>query len=87
MNNTTLRSRRAFIGAAGAGLMGAAVASAAPADNSLVSAVDDRADLELIRRMVQIPSFSREETPLAKFLVEQMKALGLDAQLQELVKR
>jgi len=63
--------------------MGAAVASAAPADNSLVSAVDDRADLELIRRMVQIPSFSREETPLAKFLVEQMKALGLDAQLQE----
>src|SRR5579864_6904847 len=85
MSNTNTTSRRAFLETVGAGVVGAAVAaSAAPADDkALLSAVNDEADLELIKRMVQIASFSRQETPLARFLVDYMKGLGLETELQE----
>ena len=78
MTDSERSSRRRFLGTVAAGVAG--MASAATADDkALLGAVDDAADLELIRRMVQISSFSRQETPLARFLVDYMKGLGLQA--------
>lgn len=74
------QSRRAFLGAAAAGL---AAAQLPAAGDSLLDAVNDAEDLELIRRMVQIRSYSRQEGELGKFLVGYMKGMGLETELQE----
>lgn len=78
-------SRRQFCKtAAGAAVAATLPAMAqAPSDRQLLDAMDDAADLELIRKMVQIRSYSREEAPLAKYLVGYMKDMGLDASLME----
>jgi acetylornithine deacetylase len=77
-------SRRTFCTLAAAAAGAAATARAAGfADDPLLASMDNAADLELIRKMVQIRSYSREEAPLAKFLVGYMKDMGLDASLME----
>lgn len=80
-------SRREFLGtvsAAGA-LAGLDVRLPAQDADDVLGAIDDPADLELLQQMVRIRSYSGggEEGKLAEFLVDQMKALGLETQLME----
>jgi acetylornithine deacetylase len=51
----------------------------------VVAAVDDGADLALLQQMIRMRSYSAggEESALARVLVDAMKALGLEARLQE----
>lgn len=51
----------------------------------LLGAVGDKDDLALLQRMLRMRSYSAggEEGPLARLLVQEMTALGLDARLQE----
>jgi acetylornithine deacetylase len=51
----------------------------------LLAAVDDPQDLSLLQEMVRVRSYSGggEEGRLAEMMVERMKALGLEARLQE----
>jgi acetylornithine deacetylase len=81
-------SRRQLLGALAAGIVlpsSSGTIEGAVADDStrLLSGIDDAADLELLRKMIQIRSYTHEEAPLAKFLVDDMKRLGLETQLQE----
>ena len=50
----------------------------------LIRSVDERASLAFLSRMVQFKSYSNTpgETELAEFMVQSMRALGLDAELQ-----
>ena len=50
----------------------------------LIRSVDERASLAFLSRMVQFKSYSNTpgETELAEFMVESMRALGLEAELQ-----
>ena len=72
--------------------VGLAVARAAqgqtasmPRVDQVLSAVDDGADLRLLQEMIRMRSFSAggEESALARKLVADMQALGLEARLQE----
>jgi [amino group carrier protein]-lysine/ornithine hydrolase len=54
--------------------------TAAPAANGTVEA---ETAIDLLRRMLEIPSPSYEERPLAEFLIDAMRALGLSAHLDE----
>jgi acetylornithine deacetylase len=84
MNRGETVSRRHFCAMAAGSLAATALGQTVTASGeALLDAVDDGADLELIRKMVQIRSYSREEAPLAKFLVEYMKKIGLDSSLME----
>jgi acetylornithine deacetylase len=84
MNEMDGISRRSFCTLA-AGVLGATATANAMSmiEDPTLTAMDDAADLELIRKMVQIRSYSREEAPLAKFLVEYMKGMGLESSLME----
>ena len=56
--------------------------------SALVNSIDERAALEFLSRMVQFKSYSNTpgETELARFLVERMGDMGLDADLQHVEK-
>ncbi len=49
----------------------------------VVSGVDRQDVIDLERNLVAIPSYTTEETELAKFIVAQMRSFDLDAHLQE----
>ena len=53
--------------------------------DALLRAVDDERDLKLLRKMIQTKSYSGsgEESTLARLMVEQMDALGLETELIE----
>lgn len=82
-------SRRRFLEAIAAGLVASSVrtAGASPRDpeRRLLEGVQEGEDLHLLQQMIRMKSYSEgsEEAPLARFLVDQMKTLGLDARLQE----
>ncbi|MGE0814623.1 MAG: M20 family metallopeptidase [Vicinamibacterales bacterium] len=79
-------TRRTLLSAAPMGLL-ARLASArpSPAADRVLAAVDDAADLRLLQEMIRMRSYSAggEESALAKKLVGDMRALGLEARLQE----
>lgn len=56
-----------------------------PQSNDLLDAVDDTEDLKLLRQMIQTKSYSGggEESALARIMIDEMKALGLETRLIE----
>lgn len=62
-----------------------AAAQTPPLADRVLAVVDDQADLALLQEMIRMRSYSAggEESALAKKLVADMTALGLDARLQE----
>ena len=56
-----------------------------PQSDPLLDAVDDAEDLRLLRRMIQTKSYSGggEESALARIMIDEMKALGLETRLIE----
>jgi acetylornithine deacetylase len=79
--------RRAFLAAAGLGLMArpSFVHGRQPPAAPLLSAIDDDADLELLQQMIRMRSYSGggEESPLAREMVARMNQLGLETRLVE----
>jgi acetylornithine deacetylase len=61
------------------------VLSALRQDDAILGAVDDEADLELLRQMVRTKSYSGsgEESTLARIMVQHMDELGLETRLIE----
>ena len=78
-------TRRQLLSVAPAGLVGGFLQAPPPLTDRVLSAVDDAADLQLLQEMVRMRSYSAggEESALAKTLVGDMRALGLEARLQE----
>ncbi|MFN8060910.1 MAG: M20/M25/M40 family metallo-hydrolase [Vicinamibacterales bacterium] len=84
-----LATRMAHAGAAGPSSQSPANAAratpASAAEARALAAVDDAADLDLLQRMIRMRSYSGggEESPLARFLQDQMNQLGLRTRLIE----
>ena len=49
----------------------------------VLSRIDDRGMLALLCRLIKIPSFKNEETPVARFLARFFKRRGYEVDLQE----
>ena len=56
-----------------------------PQSDDLLDAVNDAEDLKLLRQMIQTKSYSGsgEESALARIMIDEMKALGLETRLIE----
>ncbi|MGE4082773.1 MAG: hypothetical protein AB7H93_07205 [Vicinamibacterales bacterium] len=79
-------TRRTLLAATPLALAGWRVgAQRPPAVDRVLAAVDDAADLRLLQEMIRMRSYSAggEESALARKLVGDLRALGLDARLQE----
>lgn len=79
-------TRRSLLTAVPTAVIARASAAQSTADHDRVlAAVDDDADLRLLREMIRMRSYSAggEESALATKLVADMQTLGLDARLQE----
>lgn len=79
-------SRRSFLGGMAAGALATGLEARPPElAERLLAAVDDSQDLSLLQEMIRVRSYSGggEEGRLAEMMVERMRALGLEARLQE----
>jgi len=78
-------TRRHLLTAATLGLAFRPSSAQTTAVDRVLAAVDDASDLALLQTMIGMRSYSAggEESALAKRLVTDMQALGLEARLQE----
>jgi acetylornithine deacetylase len=78
-------TRRALLAMAPGVLLPGHAWTQPPTMARILGAVDDAADLALLQQMIRMKSYSAggEESALARKLVADMQALGLDARLQE----
>ena len=51
--------------------------------NSILACIEEREVIDLTRSLIQIPSYTGEESELAHFVVDYMHRAGMEAEIHE----